>query len=259
MPSASDERTSQPLTAIFSSTRLRRPIALLALPLLFAAKSHSANDRNLCQEGFLQVLSPDALSITVGQCRAVVRQTMAAWTFDANQMRWADLREMEKPLTLRLLSLDRMKQEHPGLLGFARGRDLFVVSTAVLGDSFANGTLAHELAHIQAKRALGRFSEAHLRRATLSKAMATFSAAPTGIASASPSMTMTYARRGRSRGSPRTKHARFLPMTVTARPTQRRWTEWRPWASFSSSTCASGAIRLALRTSSPGWPESSNR
>lgn len=162
MPSASDERTSQPLTAIFSSTRLRRPIALLALPLLFAAKSHSANDRNLCQEGFLQVLSPDALSITVGQCRAVVRQTMAAWTFDANQMRWADLREMEKPLTLRLLSLDRMKQEHPGLLGFARGRDLFVVSTAVLGDSFANGTLAHELAHIQAKRALGRFSEAHL-------------------------------------------------------------------------------------------------
>jgi hypothetical protein len=147
---------------IFSSTRFRRLVALLALPLLFAAKSASANDRNLCKEGFLQIVSPDALSVSVGQCRAVAKQTMAAWRFDANQMRWADLSEMEKPLTLRLLSLDRMKQEHRGLLGFARGRDLFVVSTAVLDDSFANGTLAHELAHIQAKRALGKFSEAHL-------------------------------------------------------------------------------------------------
>jgi hypothetical protein len=157
MPSASDERMLQPS----APTRFRHPLALLALLLLFAAKSDPANDRNLCKEAFLQIVSPDALSISADQCRAVARQTIAAWTFDANHMRWVDLSEMEKPLTLRLLSRDRMKEEHPGLLGFARGRNLFVVSTAVLDDSFANGTLAHELAHIQAKRALGKFSEAH--------------------------------------------------------------------------------------------------
>ena len=55
-----------------------------------------------------------------------------------------------------------MKTEHPGVLGFANGRDLFVVSASVLDDPFANGTLAHELAHIQAKRALGKLSERRL-------------------------------------------------------------------------------------------------
>jgi len=84
---------------------------------------------------------------------------MAAWRFDASRMRWTDPRGMEAPLTLRLISVQRMKTEHAGLLGFAWGRDLFVVSLAVLDDPFANGTLAHELAHIQAKRALGKVSE----------------------------------------------------------------------------------------------------
>jgi hypothetical protein len=63
---------------------VRHPIALLALPLLYAAKSESANDRNLRKEGFRQIVSPDALSISVGQCRAVAKQTMAAWAFGAN-------------------------------------------------------------------------------------------------------------------------------------------------------------------------------
>ena len=37
-----------------------------------------------------------------------------------------------------------------------------MVSASVLDDPFANGTLAHELAHIQAKRALGKLSERRL-------------------------------------------------------------------------------------------------
>lgn len=152
----------QPLTIMLSSGRRRRPIGLLALALPLAIGSAPAADSSLCQDGFLQIVSPDAQSVSVGQCTAVEKQTMAAWKYDAEQMRWADVPGMEKPLTMRLLSLERMKREHPGLLGFARGRDLFVVSTSVLDDPFANGTLAHELGHIQAKRALGRFSEAGL-------------------------------------------------------------------------------------------------
>jgi hypothetical protein len=130
--------------------------------LLLAVNGKPANDHPLCKEGFLRIVSPDALEVSMDQCRAVARQTIAAWKFDLSRMRWTDLTEMEKPLTLRVVGINRMKTEYHGVLGFARGRDLFVVSTAVLDDPFANGTLAHELAHIQAKRALGKFSEKQL-------------------------------------------------------------------------------------------------
>ena len=148
--------TPQP-PMIIAREHYRILIAILALPLLFAVEGMRANDQVLCKEGFLQVVSPDVQIMSLQQCSAVVRLTMAAWRFDADQMHWADFAEMETPLTLQLISLDRMKAEHAGLLGFAKGRNLFVVSTAVLDDPFANGTLAHELAHIQANRALGKF------------------------------------------------------------------------------------------------------
>jgi|GEM_PF-4605031 len=152
--------TPQHSTLIASRARIHRLIALLALLLLPMGKSEAANEHALCREAFLQIVSPDVL--TMDQCKAVGRQTMEAWKFDVNQMHWANSTDMETPLTLRLLSVDRMKVEHAGVLGYAKGRDLFVVSTSVLDDPFANGTLAHGLAHIQAKRALGRLSEKHL-------------------------------------------------------------------------------------------------
>ena len=145
-----------------SWSQMKRILSSLAVLVLIMAAGASAGDQPLCRAGFLQVVSPDALSVGADQCRAVTKQTMAAWNFVANQMHWANPSEMESPLTLRLLSAARMKAEHAGVLGFAKGRDLFVVSASVLDDPFANGTLAHELAHIQAKRALGKFAEQHL-------------------------------------------------------------------------------------------------
>ncbi len=66
---------------------------------------------------------------------------------------------MNRLLTLRLLSDDSMKREHPGVFGFAlQGGNLIVVSTDLLSNPFAKGTLAHELGHTQSFRALGRFS-----------------------------------------------------------------------------------------------------
>ncbi len=140
---------------------MRKTLLALAIPALMAA-GPEIGDAPLCKVGFLQIVSPDAVTMRAEQCRAVAKQTKAAWDFDADQMRWAHPAEMESPLTLRLLSVDRMKSEHPGVIGFAKGRDLFVVSLSILSDPFANGTLAHELAHIQAKRALGKRSEQRL-------------------------------------------------------------------------------------------------
>jgi len=135
-------------------------LALLVLPGQAAAQNVPAGERELCRFEFLRVFSPDAGMVSAQQCRAVAKQTMAAWQFDLDQMHWAASTGMERLLTTRVISVERMKTEHSGLLGFAKGRDLFVVSTAVLDNPFANGTLAHELAHIQAKRALGKYAEA---------------------------------------------------------------------------------------------------
>jgi len=129
------------------------------LVLLFSSAAaldgQTATDRFLCRNGFMQVVSPDAGKISQAQCKAIADQAMAAWRFDSGEIQWSNVAELEKkPLTFRLLSVSRMKQEHPGRYGFTKGRDLFVVSLAVLDDPFAQGTLAHEIAHIQAARAM---------------------------------------------------------------------------------------------------------
>lgn len=122
---------------------------------VLALSGQSAADRPLCRNGFMELVSPDAKEITQAQCKAVAEQAMAAWRFDSKTIQWSHPAELEKKrLTFRLLSVARMKQEHPHSYGYSKGRDLFVVSLAVLDDPFAQGTLAHEIAHIQAARAM---------------------------------------------------------------------------------------------------------
>jgi hypothetical protein len=139
---------------IFSPRRFRRLFVLLALPFLLGAKGNTANEHVVCREGFLKIVSPDPLS--VGECKQVARMAMEAWNFDLKQMNWSRSINMNRPLTLRVNSIERMRTRHPGVLGFAKSTgNLFVVSTAVLSDPLAKGTLAHELGHVQAFRALG--------------------------------------------------------------------------------------------------------
>ncbi len=126
-------------------------IALSAVSL-FAADFNS--DRVLYREGFLVVVSPDGASIE--QCRLAARKTLAAWKFDLNLMRWGRPGEMDRTLTLRLISDDRMRREHPGGRAYAEPNgDRFTVRTELLDDPHLDLTLAHELGHVQAFRALG--------------------------------------------------------------------------------------------------------
>ncbi len=142
--------------------QLRKPmvviLVLIAVPLLFGAKGRRAKDNVICREGFIKIVSPDPINTDQG--RRVAKMAMEAWNFDLEQMRWSSSINMNRPLTLRLLSHDRMKREHPGVFGFAlQGGNLVVVSTDLLSDPFAKGTLAHELGHTQSFRALGKFSK----------------------------------------------------------------------------------------------------
>ena len=91
--------------------QLRTSLVIVVIPFLLFAANAQVSDQNLCKEGFLQVVTPDALSVSTNQCRAVAKQTMAAWRFDAEQMHWTNPSATEYALTLRLLSVARMKAE----------------------------------------------------------------------------------------------------------------------------------------------------
>ena len=135
---------------------LRKPLVvvltLIAVPLLLGAKGHNAKDNVICREGFMKIVSPDPIS--TDQCSRMAKMAMEAWNFDLQQMRWSPSINMNRPLTLRLLSHDRMKRKHPGVFGFAlQGGNLIVLSTDLLSDPFAKGTLARELGHTQSFRA----------------------------------------------------------------------------------------------------------
>ncbi|HLJ47246.1 MAG TPA: hypothetical protein VKU01_14615 [Bryobacteraceae bacterium] len=134
--------------------RTRFLIALSALPLLIAATVEPNTDRVLFRQGFLEVVSPDGASAE--QCRLAAKKAIAAWRFDMNLMKWGHPGEMERSLTLRLISDDRMRREHPGGRAYAEpSGDRFNVRMGLLDDPNLDLTLAHELGHIQAFRALG--------------------------------------------------------------------------------------------------------
>ena len=132
-------------------------IMLLAVPMLIGANSRATNDQILYRESFLQVVSPDDASAE--QARATAKKVLAAWKFDLNVMNWGHPAGMERPLTLRLISHDRMKHEHGGARATAESSgNRFNVDMNLIGDESIDRTFAHELGHVQMYRVLGKYS-----------------------------------------------------------------------------------------------------
>ena len=132
-------------------------IILLVLPMSLVAKSKETKEPILYREAFLQVVSPDGA--TAQQARETAKRVLAAWNFDLNVMQWAHPAEMQRPLTVRLISHDHMKREHAGARATAaRSGDRFTVDMNLVGDESIDRTFAHELGHVQMFRALGRYS-----------------------------------------------------------------------------------------------------
>jgi len=142
-----------------AATKARKAlIMLLALPMLIGATSPTTNDQILYRESFLQVVSPDGASAE--QARAMAKKVLAAWKFDLSVMHWSHPAEMERALTLRLLSHERMKREHGGARATAgHSGDKFNVDMDLIGDESIDRTFAHELGHVQMFRVLGKYSE----------------------------------------------------------------------------------------------------
>ena len=139
----------------FARRRLLCLFIFLALPLLLAAKGKNADGPVLYREGFLKVVSPDKVSMA--ECRKAAAMVMDAWKFDLGVMQWAPTKELNRPLTLRLTSADRMKKGHPGVRASSSWNgNRVTMNASLIGDRSGPLTFAHELGHIQAARVTGK-------------------------------------------------------------------------------------------------------
>lgn len=133
--------------------RLRSAGLLLGCAcLLFAAFAAEAGDEQfelkcVADGGFLQVYSDHP--VDQARCKAIAERALKAYTFISRQAAWKEPGILRaKPLQFRLLG-GALK-----VLGYAKGPDLMVMRDSYLDEPLSEGTLAHELTHIQDLRQL---------------------------------------------------------------------------------------------------------
>jgi len=131
-------------------------MTLSSAPAFLFAGAGAVNDPILYKQGFLQVVSPDGA--TLEQCKLAAKKVSAAWKFDLNLMKWAHPEVMERPFILRLVSDERMKQQYGRVVNAMTSGDgnRINVRMSLLDTGHIDLTIAHELGHVQMRRAMGK-------------------------------------------------------------------------------------------------------
>lgn len=120
---------------------------LLSVFLAVAAGAETFRPQCASDDGFLQVYADHA--VDRARCAAIAGRVLRAYAFSAGQSSWRDPNPLwAKPLRFRLLE-GSLK-----VLGYAEGPNLMVMRDSYLDDPLSEGTLAHELTHIQDLRQL---------------------------------------------------------------------------------------------------------
>jgi len=103
----------------------------------------------ISDDRFLQIYSDHAIDQT--SCKSIVDHILNAYAFVSTQESWSNTIPLAaKPLKVRLTG---ELKEHT--LGYAHGANLMVIKDKYMNDHpFSEGTLAHELTHIQDSRQL---------------------------------------------------------------------------------------------------------
>ena len=134
--------------------RFRLLLMLFAWLLpLFAASQVQANDDDYqllytTPDKWLEVWSDHAIG--KARCKSIADRVQKAYMFVSQQEAWRKQDLLFKP-ALRVRVVGSIKSK---VLGFAQGPSLFVVQDDYLNDELSEGTLAHELTHIQDNRQL---------------------------------------------------------------------------------------------------------
>jgi len=99
-------------------------------------------------DGFLEVWSDHP--IAPARCKSIVDRALKAYAFVSERTAWKDTAILKAhPLQFAMVGDDAIK-----VLGYARGPNLMVMKDSYMDNPLSEGTLAHELTHIQDIRQL---------------------------------------------------------------------------------------------------------
>jgi hypothetical protein len=151
---ASEESRIAPGSPAANAAAWAQALVFFLAPLAFASPgwSEDGNFKRQCAsaDGFLHIDADHP--VAPARCAAIAARALKAFDFAAEAAGWTGREALRaRPLQFRLLG-GSMKG-----LGYAEGRNLMVVRDEYLDDPLSEGTLAHELTHIQdARQLLGR-------------------------------------------------------------------------------------------------------
>ena len=135
-------------------TRFRRMLPLSGLLCIALVPGMTwANEEHFAlkcksDNGFLEVYSDHP--VDAARCKTVVARALKAYAFVGDRAAWKNPGILTaKPLEFALVGKDAIK-----VLGYAKGPNLMVMKDSYMDDPLSDGTLAHELAHIQDLRQL---------------------------------------------------------------------------------------------------------
>ena len=135
-------------------TRFRFALPLLGLlcmattPVAAIAGESKFTLRCQSDDGFLQIQSDRDLD--PARCKSHVARVLRAFAFVTERAAWKD----RSLLTARPLKFTVLGDATLKVLGYAQGPDLMVMKDAYMDNPLSEGTLAHELTHIQDFRQL---------------------------------------------------------------------------------------------------------
>lgn len=134
--------------------RFRLLLVLLVMGFsLFSAQALEADDDDYellysTPDKWLELWSDHAITQT--RCKTIAERVRKAYMFDSQQEGWRN-QDLLYKTALKIRVVESIKS---GVLGYAQGPNLFVVQDDYLDDPLSEGTLAHELTHIQDARQL---------------------------------------------------------------------------------------------------------
>jgi hypothetical protein len=140
---------------MFTVQRTKKTLSLAFFGIFACSLSVKADESDedfalqyVSADKFLQIYSDH--KIDIARCKWISDRVRKAYDFDNAQESWHNQELLfAKPLKFRVISNMKTK-----ILGYAQGPNLMVVQDDYLDNELSEGTLAHELTHIQDARQL---------------------------------------------------------------------------------------------------------
>lgn len=125
---------------------MRLLLLLLCLSLPVLAQAESFELQYVTPDRFLEIYADHP--VDRARCQAIAERVVKVYAFLEQRESWRN------PALLRARPLQFRLVQNLKVLGYAQGPNLMVVKDAYLDDPLSEGTLAHELTHIQDFRQL---------------------------------------------------------------------------------------------------------